>query len=83
METVILTIEVTAELDKALQEIATKDLMTKEDVARGIIATTLVKANSKPKFLGFDQSAVITVLQGIASALGAALAASALKKSKD
>jgi len=69
METVILTLEVTPELDKALQEIAKKELVTKEDIARGIIATTLSKANRKPTILGFDMDFVAVVLKGIGDAI--------------
>lgn len=47
METVILTIEVTPELDKALQDIADRDLVTKEDVARGILSVSLAQARNR------------------------------------
>lgn len=64
-----LKLEITEDLDKALREIATRDLVTKEDIARGIIATALSKANRKPTILGFDMDFVAVVLKGIGDAI--------------
>lgn len=67
METVILTIEITAALDKELQEIADRDLVTKEDIARGIIAVHLAKAKENKSNFGIDL--VAEIFQGIGAAM--------------
>ncbi|MBA7680513.1 hypothetical protein ES703_88830 [subsurface metagenome] len=75
-----LRLEITEELDQELKEFADAQLVTKEDIARGIIANSFVKAKQqkeqKPSFFGFDLAAVGQAL----TAVGAQILAAQEKK---
>ena len=75
METTILTLEITPELDNALGEIAKSDLVTKEDIARGIIAVQMAQAmNGKSGLFGLSHNTVAVLISGITGAIAEALA---------
>ena len=80
METVILSIEITPELDKALGEIAEDQMVTKEDIAKGIIAVHLAKAKGNPNFLGIDMDFVSAAIEGFGYALRGRSMVKSIKK---
>ena len=84
METTILTLEITPELDEALEKFAKDFMVTKEDIAVGILATQFSKARSqKAGFLGFSQKTVLILVTMIASAFADAIATSNKEKASE
>lgn len=77
-----LLIQITEELDQRLQEWAKEALVTKEDIAVGLISNSIVKRlkeqkkEQKPGFFGLDLTAVGQIL----TAVGAQLLAMAQEK---
>lgn len=75
-----LTIEITEGLDQELKKLADAQLVTKEDIALGIISVYVLrkklKGEQKPGFFGLD----LTVVGQILTAVGAQLLAMAQGK---
>lgn len=77
MDPVILTIEVTGEMNQALGDIAEEQMVTKEDIARGIIAVHLAKARES------HENYIVAFVGGILQAAGTALLTAKQKQTAD
>lgn len=74
-----LILEVTEGLDQELKEMADAQLVTKEDMARRILAKCVLESSKKPSFFGFDPVVLGKTLQIV----GAQLVEIAQEKGKE